>query len=66
MHIDQQDTQPLPIIPRVRYQQETPQERYRRLKAFSDRTGVRLLFVYLREERMRRQLTGMKHMSIVL
>ena len=47
---DTQDTQPLPLI-RLPYRaQETAQERYRRLKAISDATGVRLLFVYLADD----------------
>lgn len=33
--------------------EETPEERYRRLKAISDATGKRLLFVYREEERRR-------------
>lgn len=51
MWIEDQDTQPLPIV-RVRSAfTETSQERFRRLKAVSDATGVRLLFVYLIDER---------------
>jgi len=46
-----QDTQPLPAICFPRPVQETSTERFRRLKATSDATGVRLLFVYLRERR---------------
>ena len=53
MRIDMQETQPLPIFPRPRYTEESIHERFRRLKAFSDRTGVRLLFVYLSDEKQR-------------
>ena len=63
MHIDMQDTQPLP---RIQYRQETQQERYQRLKALSDRTGVRLLFVYLSEERIRRRGMLTTPLSVVL
>lgn len=38
--------------PRVR--EETPEERYRRLKAIADATGKRLLFVYREDERRRK------------
>jgi len=53
--ISEQDTQPLPVI-RLHAQpeamvQEAPQAKYRRLKALSDATGVRLLFVYLCDQR---------------
>ncbi|MBV9691510.1 MAG: hypothetical protein JO202_17555 [Ktedonobacteraceae bacterium] len=49
-----QQTQPLPII-RLALDspattQETSQQRFRRLKAISDATGTRLLFVYLRDQ----------------
>ena len=56
--IETQETQPLPVI-----QQQgglihgTPQDRYQRLKQISDRTGRRLLFVYLADERQRVKAT---------
>ena len=50
--MDMEDTQPLPIICLPYHRQETPQERYRRLKAISDATGVRFLFVYLAEQKV--------------
>ena len=60
MPIDTQDTQPLSLYSRPRAEQETPQERYRRLKAFSDTTGVRLLFIYLLDEKQRHKAMGKK------
>ena len=56
----EQDTQPLPLplYTRPRYGQETVQKRYRRLKAFSDTTGVRFLFVYLSDEKQRLEAMG--------
>ncbi len=56
--IDMQDTQPLPLFPHPRFGQETAQERYRRLKTFSDITGVRFLFVYLSDEKQRLKAMG--------
>jgi hypothetical protein len=61
--IDKQDTQPLPII-RLPFQpeatfQETPEVKYRRLKALSDATEVRFLFVYLSDQRQRLRSTNM-------
>ena len=53
MFIHEQDTQPLPVIPLSHDQHETQQERYRRLKAFSDVTGIRFLFVYRFDEQLR-------------
>ena len=43
----QQETQ-------ARVREETPEERYRRLKAIADATGKRLLFVYREDERRRK------------
>lgn len=43
---------PLPSLPIFQHE-ETPEERYRRLKAISDATGKRLLFVYREDERRR-------------
>ncbi len=64
MMIDKQDTLPLPVLPRMsRYSEETSEERYKRLKAFSDTTGVRLLFVYLVDEELRRKANGEKLQS---
>jgi len=45
-----QPTQPLPVLHTSSAVQETCQQRYRRLKALSDATGQRLLFVYLRDQ----------------
>jgi hypothetical protein len=45
-----QETQPLAVLSFPRPVQETSTQRFRRLKAISDATGVRLLFVYLREQ----------------
>jgi len=66
--ISEQDTQPLPVIhlrsrPEV-IVQETPQAKYRRLKALSDATGVRLLFVYLSDQRHHRRATNMQSQTI--
>ena len=56
MMIDEQVTMPLPVIsPLHSYLGETSQERYKRLKDFSDTTGIRLLFVYLIDEGMRKK-----------
>jgi hypothetical protein len=47
--IDELDTMPLPVIRMVRSTPATftqKQELYQRLKALSDASGVRLLFVY--------------------
>jgi hypothetical protein len=46
-----QPTQPLPARGMSSAGQETSEQRYRRLKALSDATGERLLFVYLRDQR---------------
>lgn len=51
----EQDTQPLPVIPLFAQQRETVQQHYQRLKAISDATGTRLLFVYLIEQKRLRQ-----------
>lgn len=49
-----QHTQPLPLIRLAHHSpvvtQETSEQRFRRLKALSDATGTRLLFVYLRDQ----------------
>jgi len=60
MPIDLQDTQPfpLPLYTRPRYTQETVEQRFRRLKALSDATRVRLLFVYLSDEKQRCKAMG--------
>ncbi|MBV9691521.1 MAG: hypothetical protein JO202_17620 [Ktedonobacteraceae bacterium] len=42
---DAQQIQPLPVIGMSAPAHESPQQRYRRLKALSDATGERLLFV---------------------
>lgn len=55
-HLEEQDTQPLPILRLQQHPQELPAARFRRLKAISDRTGVRLLFVYLSDEYRRQHL----------
>ena len=59
MTIDEQVTMPLPVIsPLNNYLGETSEERYKRLKDFSDTTGIRLLFVYLIDEGMRKKANG--------
>ena len=51
--IETQETQPLPRLAVARASDtETPQEYYQHLKAVSDATGVRLLFVYLSLQRL--------------
>jgi hypothetical protein len=56
--IETWETQPLPVIQQPRgLIRETPQDRYQRLKQISDRTGRRLLFVYLADERQRAKAT---------
>ena len=52
---------PLQSLPAFQYE-ETPEERYRRLKAISDATGKRLLFVY-REDEGRRNAMKTKGVS---
>lgn len=48
---------PLPSLPAFQMPyEETPTERYRRLKAISDATGKRLLFVYREDEQRRKAL----------
>ncbi|MBV9690895.1 MAG: hypothetical protein JO202_14450 [Ktedonobacteraceae bacterium] len=47
----EQDTMPIPVIPHLRPNFDERQARYRWLKALSDASGVRLLFVYLCLER---------------
>ncbi len=61
----EQDTQPLPLPlhTRPRYAQETEEERFRRLKALSDTTHVRLLFVYLADEKQRCKAMGTQKMT---
>ena len=49
----EQDTQPLPIIPQFHSTGETSQAYYQRLKALSDTTGVRFLFVYLADQKLK-------------
>lgn len=54
-----EETQPLPNIRPFLRHEETSQERFRRLKAIADATGVRFLLVYREDERRRaRQMTG--------
>ncbi len=48
--IDEQPTQPIPIVT-LRRSQESPQQFYQRLKRIADSTGKRLLFVYLEEQK---------------
>ena len=65
MTIDEQITMLLPVIPPLHnYLGETSQQRYKRLKDFSDATGVRLLFVYLIDEGMRQKANGEKPHSV--
>ncbi len=66
--ISDQDTQPLPVIRLHAHLeamlQETPQAKYRRLKALSDATGVRFLFVYLSDQRHHLRATNMQSQTI--
>lgn len=55
MTTQEQPTQPIPIIS-AKPVQETPQQRFQRLKRIADLTGKRLLYVYLEDERRRRQM----------
>ena len=55
MLIDMQDTQPLPIFARPCYETETTQERYQRIKRFSEITGVRYCKAYYADEQQRRK-----------
>lgn len=55
MSAQDQPTQPIPIVS-VKPAQETPQQRFQRLKRIADLTGKRLLYVYLEDERRRRQV----------
>ncbi|MBV9020869.1 MAG: hypothetical protein JOZ71_09170 [Ktedonobacteraceae bacterium] len=45
-----QQTQPLPVLGTSSAGQETSEQCYHRLKALSDLTGERLLFVYLHDQ----------------
>ena len=56
MMFDMQDTQALPIFPRPRYEKETREERFRRIKRFSEITGTRYCVAYLKDEEQRRGL----------
>lgn len=50
--IEMQETQPLPpLVFSKPPDMETSQDYYQRLKAVSDATGIRLLFVYLAQQR---------------
>ncbi len=60
----EQDTQPIPVVRLSSYLAETPQQRYHRLKTFSDLTGIRFLFVYLSDEKQRRKALGKQHLSV--
>ncbi len=59
MHISDQDTQPLPNILAIFYANETFEQRCRRVHAFSQRTGDRYLFVFLEDDKRRRQMLGL-------
>ncbi len=58
----EQDTMPIPLMPHLRPNFHETQTRYRWLKALSDASGVRLLFVYLCLERG--QLAGGGEMAL--
>ena len=55
MMIEDQDTMLIPIYPRPRYAQETREERYQRIKRFSEITGVRYCKAYYADEQQRRK-----------
>jgi hypothetical protein len=47
-----QETQPFPLLAVAKLSDaEMPQDYYQHLKAVSDATGIRLLFVYLSQQR---------------
>jgi len=53
MMIADQDTILLPVIPRPRYAEETVEQRFQRLKTFSEITGVRFCRAYHFDEQQR-------------
>ena len=53
--LTEQETQPLPILQVRQHTQQQQDLRFRRLKELSDRTGVRLLFVYLDDKKSHQQ-----------
>ncbi len=58
-----QDTQPLPVVRLSNPIRETAQQRYHRLKNFSDMTGIRFLFVYFSDEKQRRKALSKQYLS---
>lgn len=64
MSIEQQETISLPVLRLEHPPGETAQQRYQRLKAFLDATGVRLLLVYLFDERQRVREARSSHKSV--
>lgn len=52
--IDNQPTEPIPTYV-IQRSQEKSQEYYEQLKRISDRTGKRLLFVYLEEQKKKQR-----------
>ncbi len=54
MRIDMHDTQPLSLFT-PRYEEETREERFRRIKRFSELTGIRYCVAYNRDEEMRKR-----------
>ena len=53
MRIDMYDTQRLSVFSQPHYEEETREERFRRLKRISEITGIRYCVVYARDERRR-------------
>jgi|GEM_PF-1573288 len=58
MNFETQDTQPLPCLSALHYAQETSDQRYLRIKRFSERMKIRFCKAYILDERLRRQAFG--------
>ena len=63
MVIDMQDTQPLPVFVRPNYWEETREDRFRRIKRFSEITGIRYCIAYNRDEEQRRKVLSKRGLA---
>ena len=66
MRIDLYNTQPLSLFP-PRYEEETREERFRRIKRYSEMTGIRYCVAYNRDEEMRkrRDITKFRYPHVI-
>jgi len=58
MHIDMQETQHLLVLAPPYYANEPVDQRFRRIKAFAERVGIRYCVAYSRYEKLRKSLLG--------